>query len=68
MKKGSVILSEEEYKSKLHTMYCHGFDYERFSEEWEQARIKLRTLCKVKPDKMVRTISGCRFKGGEECE
>lgn len=66
MKKGSVILSEEEYKSKLHTMYCHGFDYERFSEEWEQARTKLKNLCNNKPDKVIRTISGCRYKGGEE--
>lgn len=68
MKKGSAFLSEEEYKSKLHTMYCHGFDYERFSEEWEKTRTELKNLCNKKPDKMVRTISGCRFKGGEECE
>lgn len=66
MKKGSVILSEEEYKSKLHVMHCHGFDYERFSEEWEQTRTKLKNLCNNKPDKVIRTILGCRYKGGEE--
>lgn len=63
MKKGSPILSEQEYKMKLYSLYAHSFDYERWAEEWERARQDLKTLCNNKPDKMVRTISGTRYKG-----
>lgn len=66
MKKGSPILSEQEYKMKLNSLYAHSFDFEKWAEEWEQARTELKKLCDNKPDKMIRTISGCRFKGGEE--
>lgn len=64
MKKGESILSDKEYKDKLHSLYAHSFDYEKWCIEWEQARAELKNLCSNnKPDKMVRTISGCRCKG-----
>lgn len=67
MNKGNPILSEKEYKDKLHSLYAHSFDYEKWCEEWEQARAELKNLCSNnKTDKMVRTISGCRYKGGKE--
>ena len=68
MKKGNPILSEREYKDKLHSLYAHSFDYEKWCKEWEQVRQELKTLCTDKPDKMVITISGARYKGAKNFE